>query len=129
MNYSTGPAVLAGHQRGPAFPDRAEEILDLQPVVIGGGVHRGEARAVLHLEGGEKMFLARDGPDGVPKRLADARHAGNEGRAAVGLHASRGAARSMDVDLRINAWHLRDRTEAPLFTLIIRKRFRRKGHA
>src|SRR5439155_17409523 len=80
-----------------------------------GGVNLREARTVLCLEGREQMFFARDGPDIVQRRLGDGRHAGDEGRAAVRLHADGGAARPVDVDLRVDAWLLgyarHDRTE------------------
>ena len=64
-------AVLAGHQRRPVLEDRPEEVLDLEGVVVGRGVDRREAGAVLGLEVGEQVLLAGDGPEVVQRRLGD----------------------------------------------------------
>ena len=67
--------ILAGDLRRAILEDRPEEVLDLEGVVVGGGVDRGEPGAVLGLESLEQVLLAGDGPEVVERRLGDRGHA------------------------------------------------------
>ena len=85
-------AVVAGHERRAIVDDRPQEILDLERVIMIDGVDFLEAGPVLGLE----IAPDRSSSPGIVQRSlsggsAIARHARDEGRAAVGLDADRGA--------------------------------------
>ena len=70
--FDHGASVAAGDHRFAVFEDGAEEVLNLEPVIMRRGVGRAEPGAVFGFETGQTVFLSRDGPEVVERRRADA---------------------------------------------------------
>src|ERR1017187_983989 len=73
-------AIRRRHCGLPAIPYGAQEIPNLQRVVVGGWVYCLEAPAVFSLERAQQSLFTGNRPEIVERWMQDARHARHEGR-------------------------------------------------